>query len=681
MAPNLDINVNNIFFKSYSIDPNSGHSIYVFDSTYLPDPEIIGNDKQVYDLLIDQLMDTLIEKLPSAPFSLVVFSSGFSQKKISWVYGVKMFAKIPKELKYYLQKTYIVHESFFIRTVYQVLSNAMSIKFLTKRSRYNNDQTDPMEEDSMEDSSFSMIHVPDLTNLSQLIDITRLRISLNVYLHDYNLSEYIDVPEEYFTRLSNIAKRKYRQLVFDKIYKKLSSQASQTELIFQKPGSYKKVNIFLDVLERNNYIDLSQWDIYSLASVFLNFIRNKANPLVPIDMVTLPILDTVEYTADIFDKIIAFNKYYDFFITIFPLFISILDSSDITKHTSKTLSKAIAPSLCKEKVSINNNDRIAVGTRFIKNLLENFNDVIKVYEQSHRSRKAQMKLEPPLKSSKPQLGNDVSMTPKVPRPRKSSPTKYSLETPTIDNRHIDDSTESINNSNQSHRIREESPLKSFSSLKLNETNLTLVSPSKELPKTPSRLTFKRSIPNLQQQVPPLRISSNDSVTQRVISDNLFTPVKTSSSNTDLHKYSGIKSKPSMSSLQTDSLSLNDKYETSESSINTPMKDNNDKNENDEDDIDISSKNNSENNLIRQMVTDIDSNYQLTPPTKIETFDKELKKQKQQKLKEISTKEKFSKDSFTTIKRSENKSKVSKLAALYEERLQGLQVMNEIMKNK
>ena len=109
----LYINVNNIFFKSYSVDPLSGHAIYVFDSTYLPSSDEVG-DKQVYDLLIDKLMDKLIAKIPSAPFILVVFSSGFLQKKISWVYGIKMFSKLPKELRAHLQKAYIVHESFFI---------------------------------------------------------------------------------------------------------------------------------------------------------------------------------------------------------------------------------------------------------------------------------------------------------------------------------------------------------------------------------------------------------------------------------------------------------------------------------------------------------------------------------------------------------------------------------------
>lgn len=641
----VDININNIFFKSYSIDPNSGHSIYVFDSTYLPEPQIIGNDKQVYDLLIDKLMDTLIEKLPSAPYSLVVFSSGFSQKKISWVYGIKMFAKIPKELKYYLQKTYIVHESFFIRTVYQVLSNAMSIKFLTNMKKYNNELVTPLEEDTAEGSSFSIIHVPDLSSLSRLIDITRLRISLNVYLHDYNLSEYIDVPDLYFTRLSDISKRKYRQLIFDKIYKKLSIQAPQTELVFQKPGSYKKVNIFLDIIERNNYIDISQWDIYSLASVFLNFLKNKANPLVPIDLITLPILDTVQYTADIFEKIISFNKYYDLYITIFPVFISILDSSERSQHTSKSLSKAIAPSLCKERISMTNKDRIAVGTRFIKNLLENFNAVIKIYEQSHRD-----KINRSRSNVSVQKNNNKITTPQLPKPRKDHGNKNNVTDLKIDNY--------TSNSDVT------SPLKSFSSLKLNDSSSVTSSPVSTHEKTSSKLNFDKSVPNLEHSSTQQRVSSIESITC-VVSGTPYFSLRSSSSEITPSKPSTLKTKPSISSLRTTSSSLkSDDFTASEASVDSPTKD----------------KESTEGNFAQDIVADF-STYQPPELTKIQIFDKELKKQKQQKYKEISTKEKFSVESFTTIKSNENESKVSKLAALYEERLLGLQVMNEIMKNK
>ncbi|CAI6724676.1 ANL_collapsed_G0027950.mRNA.1.CDS.1 [Saccharomyces cerevisiae] len=348
----IDINVNNIFFRTYSVDPNSGHAIYVFDSTYLPASDEIG-DKQVYDLLINALMDRLVMKLPQAPYSLVIFSSGFSQRKISWVYGIKMFAKLPKETKFYLQKIFIVHESFFVRSVYQVISNAMNFNFLDSK-------------DSQHDFP-SLVHVLDLTSLSELIDITRLRISLNVYLYDYQIREHINVPEEYYNRLTPLAIRQYRQLVFDKIFKKLQNDALLCELIFQKPGHYKKVNIFLDIIKRNNYIDLSQWDIYSLASVWLNyFIKNKAKPLIPIELIPLPIVDDLKFTSETFRKIIKFNQYQELFMVIFPFFNRIIAHGESTKHDSRTLSKALTPALCKEKLSMMTNDRLAIGSRYIK---------------------------------------------------------------------------------------------------------------------------------------------------------------------------------------------------------------------------------------------------------------------------------------------------------------------------
>lgn len=544
----IDINVNNIFFKSFSVDPNSGHSIYVFDSTYLPDPEILGNDKQIYDLLIDELMDRLVEKLPSSPYSLVVFSSGFSQMKISWIYGIKMFSKIPKELKFYLQKTYIVHESFFIRTVYQVLCNAMNIKFLTTSKKFstktiNNSYKDgentTLQEDSM--GNFSMIHVPNLTILSRMIDITRLRISLNVYLHDYSINEYIDVPEEYFERLSTNSKRKYRQLVFDKIFKKLAMYGPEAELIFQRPGTHRRVNIFLDIIERNNYIDLSQWDLYSLASVFLNFLRNKAKPLIPVDLIVLPIQDDIEYTVAIFHKIVEYNGYFELIIAIFPLFLSILNASETTKHTSKTLSRAIAPTLCKEKISINSNDRLLVGTRYIRNLLESFSVIINTYEHNMRTGRS---VSQPLPETMPMVyrtsrspirvhSHGNTTMPAIPRPRKSHSVKYSSDSTNSNN--IDHTKEN----NFAQNAPELSNKSSIDDFKENISNKDIVDISRKSSiynsrenisvKEPSALSRRSSISNLKENIAinnPTELSrkSSTSVSKESISLRETPPV-------------------------------------------------------------------------------------------------------------------------------------------------------------
>ena len=598
-------------------------------------------------------MDMLITKLPQSPYSLVVFSSGFTEKKISWVYGIKMFSKLPKESRYFLQKTYIVHESFFIRTVYQVLTNAINIKFLPMLGKDTS-----QEEDNSPESSVAVAHVPDLTTLSRLIDITRLRISLNVYLHDYEISEYIDVPEEYFTRLTDLAKRKYRQLIFDKIFKKISIYGVKSELLFQKPGTYRKVNIFLDVIERNNYIDISQWDIYSLGSVFLHFIKNKAHPLVPIDMVRLPISDDLNYTFKTFVEMINFNNYYHLFITIFPLFISIIKAEEVTKHTSKSLSKALVPTLCKEKISMNNADRLAIGSRFIKNLLENFDQIVSSCEKLNKRGRSMSSTKPlpkpPVKKIPSVQATPVSTPPTsmgppmLPKPRKASPSKYNT-------------SPSRSSSNFNNDPRSESPIKSFSSLKLSkdEDSSSDSTDSINRPKSPTPLLHKPSIPNLS-----IRISSTDST---LLSSTELTEENLTFNNMGSNYQSRISSGATAVSGQR-STSGSSVMRTPPSTISIP-------------DISETGKtdtNGSEFDAVRDMVTD---NATPLPTSKFEKFDKELKKKQLAKKAEIKTKDQFSQVGFSGMKQGSQASKVNKLAALYEERLQGLKVMDEMIKKK
>ncbi|QLQ78801.1 hypothetical protein HG537_0B01490 [Torulaspora globosa] len=581
----LHVNVNRIFFKSYSIDPISGHSIYVFDSTFLPEPDEVGN-KQIYDMLIDELTDKLIERIPCAPFSLVVFSSGFIQKKISWVYGVKMFSKLPQELRNLLQKTFIVHESFFVRTVYQVLSNAMSIKIL---GAYNSQNIKASE-------SFSMVHVSNLTELSQMMDITRLRISLNVYLHDYQINDYIELPQRYHSNLSSVGSRQYRQLIFDKIFKRLTLEAVTNELIFQKPGSYKKVNILLDVIERNNYVDLSQWDIYSLASVFLHFLRNKSQPLIPIDLVPLPIKDDFQYTFQTFHTIIEHNHYFELLKAIFPLFISILECSDVTKHNKASLSKALTPTLCKEKMSMMSADRLALGGRFIRNLFEYFPAIVDKLQNQRTALAAPV---PPVVEQPqrpPKLTTSVALLPpNIPRARKSSPSRYG-------------DLKSTNASRSSSQQSDNSRVVSSAS--------TFISEGAPVPK-----------------------SRELSVSLRVNSDSVTTLTDES---TESRSTSPVRTAETIRQMVTDDTA---------------------------DDKSIENTNNK--------VTTESTNISTEKYNKIVQFDRDLLKQKQLSNK-ANLNAKFSLEGYSDIKVG---NKVSKLAALYEERLQGLQILNQINKTE
>lgn len=644
----LYINVNNIFFKSFSVDPLSGHAIYVFDSTYLPSSEEVG-DKQVYDLLIDKLMDKLIAKIPSAPFILVVFSSGFLQKKISWVYGIKMFSKLPKELRAHLQKAYIVHESFFIKTVYQVLTNALNIKNLGNNA-LQDFSSSKNSLDSLQNAT--IIHVADLTDLSALVDITRLRISLNVYLYDYQFSEYIDVPRQYFDRLSALGARQYRQLIFDKIFKRLELDATGYELVFQRPGSYKRVNILLDIIERNNYIDLSQWDIYSLATVFLHFLKHKSLPLIPIDLITLPVSDDFEYTYTIFCSMVKQNQYYDLLEIIFPLFIAQLQHNDTTKHDPRTLSKALCPPLCQEKISMMSADRLAIGTRFIRNLLEHFPAIT---QRIDRARMGRTKAPSPVKrvdrSREDRLisrSSSLNSAPPPPRPRK------------------------LTNGQDRQDIQAPKPIQPIRPITLLNTD--------KIP-TVERLAPPSQLGKLEKPSSKKKPASSGEPSSRRISDSRENLSSSSTMVSELNNSNHeknennnnsirtIKPKDSAEDLRLSSSSLPSTTDT----INQMVTDNRLENTNNESNTSTSQLAFDDKKAsLRKPSSSTTPSPPPPPPPKAIQLDRELKSKRLNSVKNQNTR--FSHQGYSDIKAG---SKVSRLAALYEERLQGLQAIEEI----
>ncbi|CDO92806.1 unnamed protein product [Kluyveromyces dobzhanskii CBS 2104] len=546
----VKVNVNSIFYKSYGVDPESNNPVYVFDSTYLPSFSLV-NDKEVYELLIDGLMDKVLKKLPTEPFSLVVFSSGFTSNDISWVY------------------------------VFQVLKNALRIKDLNK--------------DTISDT---VIHVPSLTALANHLDITLLRISLNVYLYDYQFNEKIDLPEQYKVDVDSLSNRQYRQLVFDRIFKRLKIEGRQSELVFQKPGSYKKINILLDVIERNHYVDLSQWDIYSLGSVFLSFLKNKTKPLIPLELIPLPLSDDLLYTKTTFHSIIKYNNYYDLLRAVFPLFIDFLENSNETKHNLKTLSKCLSASLCKEKVSIKSSDRLAIGTRFIRNLLTQFYSIIDDLDSQNA----------PALPARIVSGNTI-VPPELPKPRKSSPTRYTITSPTLPASDLQSETQSKSASE-----------KCTPALTETSDDSSLNSQHELITPTAVHIT---DIPILQPPSSSIYDSRNSSTNslnsnKSVLRERLHSPLR------QLGK---------------------DIITDAESNENDGLLGLND--------------------LLDQLA--IDNN------AKIQSFDKEMKKKKLIQQKSSNT-SKFSDEGYAGITKG---SKVSKLAALYEERLQGLQAINDL----
>ncbi|OEJ86389.1 Protein ECM25 [Hanseniaspora osmophila] len=614
----ININFSSIFFRSYFVD-DFEHPVYVFDSTYLPSFETIGN-KDTYDTIIDKLTDKLITRLPNEPYSLVAFTSGFGSQKLSWVYGIKMYAKLPQSSKNYLQKLYIVHESFWVRSVYQVLKNAMNIKFLNNNS-----------------NEVEIQYISDLTQLSQIIDITRLRISLNVYLHDYDINEFIEVPKHYFKPKFDLANRQYRQMMFDKIFKRLMKEAVKTDLVFMKPGSFKKVNILLDVIDRNNYVDLSQWDIYSIAGVFLYFIRTKTHTFFPIDMITLPVRDDFEYTFAIFKSMMDFHNYYPLIAVLLPLFIRLIKNQKTTKHDYLTMSKCLVATLCRESVSKENDDRVMIGRRFIKNVLIDFDGITKqmsLFQTTQQTPKTLAKMPPAVPKPRKMVG-----------PNSENATKGIAEAPTLKANEPPTPPPS-----RSSPTRKNAAL--LSPQKLAKPNKVLTStPPPLLPKPKNLSNVSLDALTTWKTVP----SSPDKT--RTPSPQLFSPEKFQ----DVSNPRIISETNSFSSSSSDNLhSLSSLSKTDD--INKRIRDQ-------PESVDMVT-------VDEKMVWETIRKLQIDNNTKIQSFDKNLQKEKQEVLlKKRTETSHFSTKSYADFKNENNR--VSRLASLYEERLQGLQIMDSM----
>lgn len=71
-----------IFYKSDLRDPTTNYPIYIFDTSYLPSPDIIN---------YNEFLITLMSYLPIKPYVLIMFSCGLN--KISWIWGHKLYKK------------------------------------------------------------------------------------------------------------------------------------------------------------------------------------------------------------------------------------------------------------------------------------------------------------------------------------------------------------------------------------------------------------------------------------------------------------------------------------------------------------------------------------------------------------------------------------------------------------
>lgn len=362
-----------IFFKTETFDPITNVPIYIFDTSYLPSTDQIDYDK---------FIPTLMQFVPTKPYTLIMFSCGLN--KISWIWGIKFLKTFLAETNNLnnLIKIITVHDSWFVKSITQILAN-YNLTLKTLQFKFND------EDDPSHVSFKNLINCSTLSELSNYVDITKLKISLNIYKHNIqlepqlNLSMRITPLIHAYTKINRTTDVIFYHH-FYQIFNIIDLYADKVDLIFHKPGNKINTDILFQCINRNQLIWINDWDLYCISTVFKKVLMELPRPLIVLDCIKLPIKDDLKYTQNTFKDMVRHHKndqdrsnYDHLLIQLCNLCHKILQAP--TKHTSLSLSKCLSHCLSHELISSQSKDTILVVNRFFKNVLDHWDKMMGIY--------------------------------------------------------------------------------------------------------------------------------------------------------------------------------------------------------------------------------------------------------------------------------------------------------------
>ncbi|ODQ80332.1 hypothetical protein BABINDRAFT_20859, partial [Babjeviella inositovora NRRL Y-12698] len=172
------LTMDRIFFPTNTVDPSTQLPIYILDSHFLPSTKDVD-----YDTFLPLLLNS-IPNFTASRYCLVFFSGALSSNEhISWVYGIKFFKQLTSLQMRSCAKIYIVHESWWIKTVANLLGNLNAVNTSSKRLISFTNQFRSGESLEVPPEN-QFVHCESISALSQHINITQIKISLVVYKHD-----------------------------------------------------------------------------------------------------------------------------------------------------------------------------------------------------------------------------------------------------------------------------------------------------------------------------------------------------------------------------------------------------------------------------------------------------------------------------------------------------------------
>lgn len=371
--------MNRIFYRSDIVDAYSGAPVYVFDTSYLPSTNDID-----YDFFIP----TMMLSLPSHPFEVIMFSGGLN--RILWIWGVKFLKSFLADHNRNvenLQKVIAVHESWFVRSITQLLTTfSISKAPLAKLN---------LLFDSRKTGKSLLTSCDNLSDLSNYVDVSRLKLSLNIYKHDAQVTMTTSIAMSFATDPLISANTKFCAKSdpmfyhhFYQLFNIVDMYAPNVELLFHKPGNRLNTDILFNCMLRNQLLWINDWDLFCIASCFKKILMEVAFPLIPVDLLSLPMRDDLDYLLVVFNHILASGAHFGGDVVVFQLMDlcrRIVDNHHLTKHTYVSMLRSLCHALTKEPISHTNKDRISMAVRFIKNLLLHWSDIRPLYHKRFKS--------------------------------------------------------------------------------------------------------------------------------------------------------------------------------------------------------------------------------------------------------------------------------------------------------
>lgn len=365
-----------IFYKSDIQDAYTGLPIYIFDTSYLPSPDLIN---------YDEFIPTLMTAVPQHNYVLIMFSCGLN--KISWMWGIKFlktFLSSDSEVNNLdnLVKIITVHNSWFVKSITQIVTNYN----LTKKNLSSFNKLF----ESLNNTPFSdflkfpnlIINCSSLSELTNYVDIRKLKLSLNIYKHDLLLEPKISFQfpiEKLIHSKVKFDEAKFPTFYnhFYQIFNILHLYGNKVELIFHKPGNKVNTDILYQSISRNQLIWINDWDLYCISTTFKKMLMDLPHPLISFKVIELPIKDDLNSTLYQFQHLLQHYTKFDsnYGMVLFQLLSlceRIIANTSVTKHTSMSLAKSLCYCLSQEFILLQNKDNAKVIIRFVKNLLDHW---------------------------------------------------------------------------------------------------------------------------------------------------------------------------------------------------------------------------------------------------------------------------------------------------------------------